>query len=170
VHCSQLHRKANKLNVDPLDSYHASSRLRDRLSEPAMLDLTKTLIAIPSENPPGKRYEECACALVAELNNLKFDDVRREGQCVCASVGNGQRTLYFSGHFDSRSGTEPGSVSSTPRRPQPVRAWFIGHEERPGGDDSRRRRRAMKAFSQPDVSASCWYPMKKLPVLVGRAI
>jgi acetylornithine deacetylase/succinyl-diaminopimelate desuccinylase-like protein len=65
-----------------------------------MLDLTKTLIAIPSENPPGNQYEECACALVAELNKLKFDDVRREGQCVCASVGNGQRTDYFSGHFD----------------------------------------------------------------------
>ena len=65
-----------------------------------MLDLTKTLIAIPSENPPGKQYEECTCALVAELNRLKFDDVRREGACVLASVGKGQRTLYFSGHFD----------------------------------------------------------------------
>ena len=77
-----------------------SPRLRDRLSEPAMLDLAKTLIAIPSENPPGKQYEECACALVAELSRLKFDDVRREGACVLASVGKGQRTLYFSGHFD----------------------------------------------------------------------
>jgi len=65
-----------------------------------MLDLAKTLIAIPSENPPGKQYEECACALVAELSRLKFDDVRREGACVLASVGKGQRTLYFSGHFD----------------------------------------------------------------------
>jgi succinyl-diaminopimelate desuccinylase len=92
--------KRDKQNVDPLDSHYVSSRLRDRLSEPAMLDLTKTLIAIPSENPPGKHYEECACALVAELNRLKFDDVRREGACVLASVGKGQRTLYFSGHFD----------------------------------------------------------------------
>ncbi len=83
-----------------MDSYHVSSRLRDRLSESAMLDLTKTLIAIPSENPPGKQYEECACALVAELHRLKFDDVRREGACVCASVGKGHRTLYLSGHFD----------------------------------------------------------------------
>ena len=65
-----------------------------------MLDLTKRLIAIPSENPPGKQYEECARALVAELNRLNFDDVRREGACVLASVGGGQRTLYFSGHFD----------------------------------------------------------------------
>jgi succinyl-diaminopimelate desuccinylase len=86
--------------VDLQHTYHVSSRLRDRLSEPAMLDLTKTLIAIPSENPPGKHYEESACALVAELNRLKFDNVRREGACVLASVGKGPRTLYFSGHYD----------------------------------------------------------------------
>jgi acetylornithine deacetylase/succinyl-diaminopimelate desuccinylase-like protein len=65
-----------------------------------MLDLAKRLIAIPSENPPGNQYEECARTLVAELNRLNFDDVRREGACVLASVGGGQRTLYFSGHFD----------------------------------------------------------------------
>jgi succinyl-diaminopimelate desuccinylase len=86
--------------VDSLDSNQVASRLRERLSEPAMLNLTKTLIAIPSENPPGKQYEECACALVAELNRLKFDEVRRENACVLASVGEGQRTIYFSGHFD----------------------------------------------------------------------
>lgn len=65
-----------------------------------MLDLTKRLIAIPSENPPGNHYEECAATLVAELKALNFDDVRREGSCVLASVGEGQPTLYFSGHFD----------------------------------------------------------------------
>jgi acetylornithine deacetylase/succinyl-diaminopimelate desuccinylase family protein len=78
----------------------SSSRLRARLSEPAMLDLTKRLIAIPSENPPGNRYEECARTLVDELNRLGFDNVRREGACVLASAGIGPRTLYFSGHYD----------------------------------------------------------------------
>ena len=65
-----------------------------------MLDLTQRLIAIPSENPPGNHYEECARVLLAELDLLGFDDVRREGDCVLASVGGGQRTLYFSGHYD----------------------------------------------------------------------
>ena len=65
-----------------------------------MLDLTKKLIAIPSENPPGNQYEECARILVDELERLNFDGVRREGACVLASVGKGRRTLYFSGHFD----------------------------------------------------------------------
>jgi hypothetical protein len=43
--------------VDPEDSHQVSARLRERLSEPATLDLTKRLIAIPSENPPGKQYK-----------------------------------------------------------------------------------------------------------------
>lgn len=93
-------RRANKHNVDSQDSHQVLSRLRERLSEHAMLDLTKRLIAIPSENPPGNQYEECARTLAAELETLNFDDVRREGACVLASAGTGPRTLYFSGHFD----------------------------------------------------------------------
>ncbi len=65
-----------------------------------MLDLTKRLIAIPSENPPGNYYEECAGILVDELVRLGFDDVKREAACVLASAGTGTRTLYFSGHYD----------------------------------------------------------------------
>ena len=65
-----------------------------------MLDLAKRLIAIPSENPPENHYEECACTLFDELVRLGFDEVRREGACVLASVGTGPRTLYFSGHYD----------------------------------------------------------------------
>jgi acetylornithine deacetylase/succinyl-diaminopimelate desuccinylase-like protein len=63
------------LNAKPL-----SSRLRDRLSEPAMLDLAQRLIAIPSENPPGNQYEECARTLSDELDRLGFDHVRREAR------------------------------------------------------------------------------------------
>ena len=77
-------------------SYH----LQERLSEPAMVDLTKRLIAIPSENPPGSEYEQCARILCDELTKLGFDDVRREGACVLASVGKGPQALYFSGHYD----------------------------------------------------------------------
>lgn len=77
-------------------SYH----LQERLSEPAMVDLTKRLIAVPSENPPGSEYEQCARILFDELTKLGFDDVRREGACVLASVGKGPQALYFSGHYD----------------------------------------------------------------------
>jgi acetylornithine deacetylase/succinyl-diaminopimelate desuccinylase-like protein len=86
--------------MEPASTEHLSSRLRKRLSEPAMLDLTKRLSAIPSENPPGNHYAECIHTLVDELNHLGFDHVRCEGACVLASAGTGPRTLYFSGHYD----------------------------------------------------------------------
>jgi len=86
--------------VETHDIPQVSSRLRERLSEHAMLDLAKRLIAIPSENPPGNHYEECAGTLIDELGRLGFDDVRSEGACVLASAGAGPRTLYFSGHYD----------------------------------------------------------------------
>ncbi len=86
--------------VKTLNANHLSTRLRERLSEPAMLDLTKQLIAIPSENPPGNQYEDCIRILLDELERLRFDDVRREGSCIFATVGTGPRTLFFSGHYD----------------------------------------------------------------------
>lgn len=86
--------------LDVRDIKELSSRLNARLSEAAMLDFTKRLIAIPSENPPGNQYEGCARLLIDELERLGFNDVRREGACVVASVGSGPGTLYFSGHYD----------------------------------------------------------------------
>jgi acetylornithine deacetylase/succinyl-diaminopimelate desuccinylase family protein len=82
------------------DTEELLSQFRQRLSEPAMLELTNRLITIPSENPPGNQYEECSRILIDELDRLGFDDLRREGACVLASVGSGSRTLYFSGHYD----------------------------------------------------------------------
>src|SRR6202047_5305399 len=86
--------------MESQDAQQVSCRLRERLSENAMLDLAKRLIAIPSENPPGNHYEECANILRDELVRLEFDGVRRQGACVLAEVGTGPRTLYFSGHYD----------------------------------------------------------------------
>jgi acetylornithine deacetylase/succinyl-diaminopimelate desuccinylase-like protein len=65
-----------------LETAQLSSRLRSRLSEPTMLDLAKRLIAIPSDNPPGSHYEDCARLMLDELDKLGFDNVRREGACV----------------------------------------------------------------------------------------
>ncbi len=66
----------------------------------AMIELTRELIAIPTENPPGSCYDEAAALLVARLQALGFDDARREGDCVLSFVGRGTRTMYFSGHYD----------------------------------------------------------------------
>ncbi len=66
----------------------------------AMLALTQELVAIPSENPPGHCYAETVQLLSRRLHELGFQDTRIEGDCVLSFVGEGRRTLYFSGHYD----------------------------------------------------------------------
>jgi len=66
----------------------------------AMVELTRELIAIPTENPPGSCYDDAIALLLARLGSLGFTDARRDGDCVLCFVGQGTRTLYFSGHYD----------------------------------------------------------------------
>ena len=66
----------------------------------AMVDLTRDLIAIPTENPPGMSYHDAIELLTTRLRALGFDDTRVEGDCVLCFVGSGTRTLYLSGHYD----------------------------------------------------------------------
>src|SRR5260370_20662094 len=78
----------------------------------AMVELTRKLVAIPTENPPGNRYRDAVALLCGRLDELGFTDTRVEGDCVLAFVGDGDRTLYFSGHYDvvpaqSRAQFEP---------------------------------------------------------------
>ena len=65
-----------------------------------MVDLTRDLIAIPTENPPGAHYRDALDLLTTRLEALGFDDTRIEGDCLMSFVGRGARTLYFSGHYD----------------------------------------------------------------------
>ena len=66
----------------------------------AMVELTRELIAIPTENPPGIGYHDAIELLTSRLRALGFDDTRVEGDCVLSFAGQGTRTLYFSGHYD----------------------------------------------------------------------
>lgn len=85
-----------------------------------MLDFTSELVAIRSENPPGSAYGECVKAIASRLLALDLpceiipfrppkgsrDD---SGAAVVVSgVGSGERTLYFSGHYDVVPETVPG--------------------------------------------------------------
>lgn len=65
------------------EALQLATKLKNQLAEEAMIDLTSRLIAVPSENPPGHCYDECARLLQEKLVRLRFDDVRREGACVC---------------------------------------------------------------------------------------
>jgi acetylornithine deacetylase/succinyl-diaminopimelate desuccinylase family protein len=79
--------------------------------EGEMAALLSELVAIPTENPPGRNY--CTCA------NLLEDRLRREGLecerfetgkqkertadspvCLIGNYGRGERVLYFHGHYD----------------------------------------------------------------------
>ncbi len=73
-----------------------------------MLQFSRDLIAIPSENPPGREYGACVQRIRQELERLgltyqTFDAPSAGGEPrtnLLSFVGGGQRTLYFHGHYD----------------------------------------------------------------------
>jgi succinyl-diaminopimelate desuccinylase len=79
-------------------------------SQSEMVDFTRELVAIPSENPPGNEYARCAGAIAQKLSDIGLDPRVIEvpaprlgespGYCVTASHGEGERALYFHGHYD----------------------------------------------------------------------
>lgn len=79
--------------------------------EDEMAALLAELVAIPTENPPGRNYRACADLLENRLRQAGLKCERLEaGQgmggtgdnpvCLIASYGRGERVLYFHGHYD----------------------------------------------------------------------
>jgi acetylornithine deacetylase/succinyl-diaminopimelate desuccinylase family protein len=79
--------------------------------EDEMAALVSELVAVPTENPPGKNYPECAALLEQRLKGFGLQCERlKEGVakaehadsavCLSANYGTGERTLYFHGHYD----------------------------------------------------------------------
>ena len=82
-----------------------------RQREEEMAALLSELVAIPTENPPGKNYRACADFLEKTLQRVGLEcerleaDQPREGSgekpiCLIASHGRGESVLYFHGHYD----------------------------------------------------------------------
>ena len=66
-----------------------------------MLEFAHELIAIPTENPPGKAAPECARILRERLRSMGFPiEPKTPGGSVRSFYGRGKPTLYFHGHFD----------------------------------------------------------------------
>ena len=65
----------------------------------AMVEFARRLIAIPTENPPGNYYAEAAALIRTHLEELGFE-TQASGACILTFIGNGPRTIYFSGHYD----------------------------------------------------------------------
>jgi succinyl-diaminopimelate desuccinylase len=85
------------------------SWLQERTEE--MAAFLGELVAVPTENPPGKNYRTCADLLEARIRQFDFDCKRFEPAelrnetvddpvCLLASFGEGRRTIYFHGHYD----------------------------------------------------------------------
>jgi succinyl-diaminopimelate desuccinylase len=81
--------------------------LEDRREE--MAQLLMRLVAVDTENPPGRGLAECAAVLAEAMTALDLapevldvDDPAdgRTGSVVIGSCGEGSRLLYFHGHFD----------------------------------------------------------------------
>jgi acetylornithine deacetylase/succinyl-diaminopimelate desuccinylase-like protein len=79
--------------------------------EDEMATLLAELVAIPTENPPGTNYRECADLLENSLLRAGLDcerlaagysgaDGDSAAECLLAFHGSGERALYFHGHYD----------------------------------------------------------------------
>src|SRR5260370_936516 len=82
-----------------------------RAREDEMAALLADLVAIPTENPPGKNYRACADLLENRLRRVGVECERLEaGEAndgnaesrvsLVANYGQGERVLYFHGHDD----------------------------------------------------------------------
>jgi succinyl-diaminopimelate desuccinylase len=85
------------------------SWLQERKEE--MSGFLAELVAIPTENPPGKNYRTCADFLERRIRQMDLDCKRYEPHepknetadgpaCLLASFGTGHRSVYFHGHYD----------------------------------------------------------------------
>jgi succinyl-diaminopimelate desuccinylase len=82
-----------------------------RPREDEMAALLAELVAVPTENPPGKNYRACADLIEKRLSKSGLDCERvsaaesnQEGDdapvCLLGKYGRRERTLYFHGHYD----------------------------------------------------------------------
>lgn len=82
-----------------------------RQREDKMAALLAELVAIPTENPPGKNYRACTDLLENRLHQVGLECEHLEAGkpkvragdspiCLVANYGRGERVLYFHGHYD----------------------------------------------------------------------
>ena len=82
-----------------------------RKREDEMAALLADLVAVPTENPPGRHYQEFAELFESRVAKLGFPCERFEPSskrraaadnpaCLSVSYGQGERIFYFHGHYD----------------------------------------------------------------------
>ena len=84
----------------------SAARIRRRLKRDRgdLVEFASELIRIPSENPPGNKYAQCAKLIARRLRELGLEvrtvNPSGGGLCVSGTFGGSGRALYFSGHYD----------------------------------------------------------------------
>ncbi|MFW9905612.1 MAG: ArgE/DapE family deacylase [Candidatus Thorarchaeota archaeon] len=76
-----------------------------------ILEFTKELISIATENPPGALYKTCVEVITKKLSEIDLDyeiievpnhdSTSKDGRyCILCFYGSGEKTLYLHGHYD----------------------------------------------------------------------
>jgi succinyl-diaminopimelate desuccinylase len=90
----------------PTSAPELAERIHRRLTRDRadLVAFASELIAIPSENPPGDHYPQCAHVIARWLRDLGLKvrsmNPSKRGPCIAGTYGTGGRALYFSGHYD----------------------------------------------------------------------
>src|SRR3954465_12265162 len=92
---SQL--SCSQLQVTGCDPKRVLDWLEARADE--MADLLQRLIAIDTENPPGRGREACARLLQDAMADLGVPTTVDDPCVLRGSIGEGE-TVYYHGHFD----------------------------------------------------------------------
>jgi hypothetical protein len=84
-----------------------------------MMDFTRDLIAIPTENPPGNHYTRCAEVITQKLKQIGLDPRVTEvpapipseqpGYCLTAVYGESEPVLYFHSRRSARAYASQGA-------------------------------------------------------------
>jgi succinyl-diaminopimelate desuccinylase len=84
------------------------------LDAAGIVAFARDLVAIPTENPPGRTYDACVERLVVELDTLglarevvETGEAGMPRQAVLASTGGDGPLLYLHGHYDVVPGFAP---------------------------------------------------------------
>ena len=82
-----------------LDSLTETVLARAAAYRDEVTDLTRRLVVIPTENPPGDGYAPCLAAIAETLDGLGLAP-RRVEDCLLGWHGSGTPVVYFHGHYD----------------------------------------------------------------------
>lgn len=101
--CGAVKAAGHNRGVPSMLSQRIAARLAaDR--EP-LADLVQRLVAVPTENPPGVRYEECRARLLEAMETAGLEGrlltiPSSTEAAVVAEHGHGPATVVFHGHYD----------------------------------------------------------------------